>query len=182
MEIITDIKKAQQMIYEGAIIAYPTEAIYGFGCDPYNESAVMRLLSIKQRDVAKGLILLISCWEQLSDLVAENFETYKDRIADTWPGHVTWLFPKSDKVPKFVSGEHKSIAIRMTAHEIAKKLCENIPIISTSANISNNAPACSIENVISNFADCIDGVVVGNLGAFSQPSSIYDVLTGERLR
>lgn len=182
MEIISDIKKAQQMIHDGAVIAYPTEAIYGFGCSPYDEIAVKRLLAIKQRDINKGLILLISDWMQLIDLVAEDIEMYKPKIADTWPGHVTWIFPKSDKVPYFVSGAHKSIAIRMTAHETSKKLCESTPIISTSANISEEAPAKTMDCILKNFTDCIDGVVVGDLGGFSQPSSIYDVITGERLR
>ncbi len=182
MEIITDIKKAQQMLNDGAIIAYPTEAIYGFGCDPFNECAVMRLLSIKQRDINQGLILIISCWEQLTDLVLHNISVYKEKIATTWPGHVTWLFPKADKVPKFISGAHESVAIRMTSHEIAKKLCADLPIVSTSANISKRAPAKSIEDVIDNFTGCIDGVVVGSLGSFSQPSLIYDVITGDKLR
>lgn len=182
MEIITDVIKAQQMLNDGAVIAYPTEAIYGFGCSPFNENAVKRLLEIKQREINKGLILLISGWHQLRSLVADDIEIYKSRIADTWPGHVTWLFPKSDKVPDLVSGAYKTVAVRMTAHEISKKLCENIPIISTSANISKDVPAKNMESILKNFADSVDGVVVGDLGGFSKPSLIYDVITGDRLR
>lgn len=86
------------------------------------------------------------------------------------------------EIQKITSSAHKSVAISMKVHKISKKLCENIPIVSTSANISNRALAKCMDNIINHFADCVDGVVVGSLGGFSQPSLIYDVITSERLR
>lgn len=182
MKIIEDIDTARQYIRDGLIIAYPTEAVYGLGCDPFNDAAVKRLLEIKQRPQEKGLILIISCWQQLSDLIVNDKRINYSKVSETWPGHTTWLFPKSDKVSEFVSGVHNSIAIRMTAHETASKLAKDTPIVSTSANISSLEPARSIEEIEEQFAGCIDGVVVGSLGDSSQPSSIYDVVTGDRLR
>jgi tRNA A37 threonylcarbamoyladenosine synthetase subunit TsaC/SUA5/YrdC len=132
LENITDIKKARQKIIDGASLAYPTEATYSFGCYLFNNLSVKRFI----RKIKKGLILLIPCWYQLIELVADEVEIYKSKIADTLTINVPWIFPRLDKVTNFVSDEQNSIAIWMAAHKISKKLCYNIPIISTSANIS----------------------------------------------
>lgn len=182
MKIIEDIDTARQYIRDGLIIAYPTEAVYGLGCDPFNDNAVKRLLEIKQRPQEKGLILIISCWQQLNYLIAIDEVIDFSKVNETWPGHTTWLFPKSEKISEYVSGVHDSIAIRMTAHKIASKLAKDTPLVSTSANITSLEPARSISEVEQQFAGSIDGIVVGSLGNSAQPSSIYDVVTGKRLR
>lgn len=182
MKFIDDIDTARQYICNGSIIAYPTEAVYGLGCDPFNESAVKRLLKIKQRSQEKGLILIISSWKQLQELIADPELIDLSKVKETWPGHTTWIFPKSAKVPEIVSGVHESIAVRMSAHATAAQLAKDMPIVSTSANITSFEPARSIKEIEQQFSGCIDGVVVGSLGNSSQPSSIYDVVTGNKLR
>lgn len=182
MKLISDIATAQQYIRDGLIIAYPTEAVFGIGCDMFNDAAVQRLLKIKNRSVDKGLICLISAWEQLNELTADLDNIDLTMVKETWPGHTTWLFPKSKRVTNFISGGRKSVAIRMSAHKIANKLAVDCPIVSTSANISGFMPARTVDEVVTMFTNSIDGVVIGNLGVSLNPSSIYDVLTGERFR
>lgn len=182
MKIISQFDKARQLLKEGKIIAYPTEAIYGLGCDPFNQQAVEKLLALKQRSVAKGMILLISDWPQLTPLISRIPDSAVEQIQATWPGPVTWVFPKADSVPDWISGKHSSIAIRMTSHPIARELCAEGPLISTSANLSGALPAVDMAGVAMQFPEGIDAFIKGALGGLSQPSAIYDALSGNRLR
>lgn len=182
MKIISKFDKARQLLKEGKIIAYPTEAVYGLGCDPFNQQAVEKLLALKQRSVTKGMILLISDWPQLTPLISSIPDSVLEQIRNTWPGPVTWVFPKAANIPDWISGKHPSIAIRMTSHAIARELCADGPLISTSANLSGAAPAVDMAGVSAQFPEGVDAFITGALGGLSQPSAIYDALSGIRLR
>ncbi|MDF1758212.1 MAG: L-threonylcarbamoyladenylate synthase [Legionellaceae bacterium] len=182
MKQISDLNIARKYIADGLVIAYPTEAVYGLGCDPFNEQAVMKILDVKGRSVDKGLILLISEWSQLTPLVGEVADHLMEKVKSSWPGPITWIFPKSSIIPKWISGNNSSVAIRMTAHPLARKLCSDGPLVSTSANIQGQDPVSNLENLKIQFSHCIDGIVLGDLGSSLQPSAIYNVANGERLR
>ncbi|MDF1684788.1 MAG: L-threonylcarbamoyladenylate synthase [Legionellaceae bacterium] len=179
---IVDINKARALLQAGEVIAYPTEAVYGLGCDPFNQQAVEALLDLKQRSVSKGLIILVSNWEQVWPLVGDVPEARLEAVKQTWPGPVTWIFPKSDTVPAWLSGEHDSLAIRMTAHPIARALCLHAPLVSTSANLTGSHPAKNIADFEHMLLDGVAGVVAGDLGGNTAPSEIYHVLDGARVR
>lgn len=182
MRIIDCALEALSYLENGDIIAYPTEAVYGLGCDPFNEQAVEKLLALKQRDKSKGLILLIANDDQLRSLIDIVPEDRLNAVKATWPGHVTWVFPKSQRVPSWVSGDHHTVAIRMSAHPIAQDLCVNGPIISTSANLSGHEPALDIDSLYAQFPRGIDAVLKGALGQENKPSRMYDVLSGVSFR
>jgi len=182
MKRIHVIEEARALVGLGHVIIYPTEAVYGLGCDPFNQHAVESLLALKQRSTSKGLILLVSNWEQVWPLIADVTEKQLEAVRQTWPGPVTWIFPKSELVPAWVSGEHDGVAIRMSAHPIARALCEHAPIVSTSANITGVDPVHDIEALSSMFPEGVAGFVAGELGGNIAPSEIYHVLDGKRLR
>ncbi len=182
MKLIQTINDAYELLAEGKILAYPTEAVYGLGCDPFNKASIENLINLKHRQVEKGLIVLIANWEQLALLTKPIPEENLQAVRSTWPGPVTWIFPKSELVSSALSGTHNTIAVRMSAHPIARKLCSQHPIVSTSANLSGKEPACSIEQLRQQFPTGIDAVFAGELGGALNPSKIYDVLTGKRLR
>ena len=182
MKIIKNIEDAWQLLQQGKVIAYPTEAVYGLGCDPFNEAAVESLLSLKKRNTHKGLIVLIAHWQQLTPLIAPISESQLAAVKASWPGPVTWIFPKSNAIPALVCGDHTTIAIRMSAHSIARQLCLHNPVVSTSANLSGHPPARHVSELALQFPIGLEGVVSGELGGASQPSAIYEVLTGQRLR
>lgn len=178
-------EEAINILRTGGIIAYPTEAVYGLGSDPFNETAVHRLLAIKQRSVTKGLILLAHSWATISYLTLPIPKDKLSKALATWPGPTTWIFPANlNVVPAWIRGVHNSLAIRITAHPIAKSLCELFaaPIVSTSANIEGQVPARSYQEVQQIFDDKIDYIVEGKIGDLKKPTPIYDVLTGEILR
>lgn len=182
MKIISQYVEARQFLRQGKIIAYPTEAVYGLGCDPFNQQAVEKILTLKQRAFSKGLILLIAEWSQLTPLIRQVHDQLLDKVRDTWPGPVTWVFPKAVAIPKWLSGDHDGIAIRMSAHPVARMLAADGPVISTSANLSGYEPAIDIAGLYAQFPVGVDALLAGALGGSKQPSTILDVLTGERLR
>lgn len=180
--VISKLHTAVQQMQNGKIIAYPTEAVYGIGCDPFNEQAVLKLLALKHRSSSKGLIILIANWSQLTPLIAPIPDGLLSHVQATWPGHVTWIFPKSSLIPSWISGNQPTVAIRMSAHPIARQLCMQGPVVSTSANISGREPARDIMELFNQFPQGIDVLIEGDIGDQQNPSAIYDVLTGERLR
>lgn len=172
-------------LLDGKVLAYPTEAIWGLGCDPENEEATMRLLAIKRRPVEKGLILVASSISQVEYLLAGLSRKQRTQIAASWPGPTTWLIPDTDHhVPYWIKGEHESVAVRVTAHPLVAALCEAFggPVVSTSANRSNHPPARSALQVHKHLGKDIDGILHGCLGGQSRPSTIIDALTGTVLR
>jgi len=175
---------AVRCLKRGGIIAYPTEAIYGLGCDPFNQAAVTRLRSIKNRSEEKGFILIASDWVQVCALVQPIDTDVLSRVLATWPGPITWIFPTAKTVPTWIRGAHDSIAIRVTAHPIAKALCAQYggPIISTSANRENQEPIRDFEQLHKEFKKDIDLFVPGALGDAYRPSEMRNALTGEILR
>lgn len=114
---------------------YPTEAVWGLGCDPWNEDAVYRLLALKARPVEKGLIVVAANIHQLDFLLEDLPDVWLDRLAGTWPGPNTWLVPHQERLPEWVTGVHDSVAVRVTDHPLVQELCHLTgPLISTSAN------------------------------------------------
>ena len=181
---LLDTATAADRLRAGQVIAYPTEAVFGLGCDPTNETAVRKLLALKGRHESAGLVLIASDFSQLLPWVAEAPASSKEKAMQTWPGPVTWLFPRADNVPNYVAGEHKTIAVRITAHQPSRDLCDAFgsALISTSANHTSAAPARSAGEVDNYFGQSLGGILAGPLGDGSKPSEIRDLLTGTIIR
>jgi L-threonylcarbamoyladenylate synthase len=166
------------------VIAYPTEAVYGLGCDPASEHAVREILSLKARPAAAGLILIADAYEHLQPYIREPSEEQLRPALASWPGPVTWLFPRAAGVPDWLAGEHETVAVRLTAHPVCRSLCADFggAIVSTSANPSSAVPARSAEQVHAYFGDALCGTVEGELGGQAAPSEIRDLLSGRVIR
>lgn len=178
------IKKAVAVIKAGGVIAYPTEGVFGLGCDPFNPAAVHRLLQIKQRPVSKGLILIASEWEYFKELVENIPSARMAAVRASWPGPYTWIFPASQIVPPWIKGDYETVALRVTAHPIASALSKAFegPLVSTSANIANEPPLIQVEQVRAQFMDKVDFILPGRTGALAGPTAIKDAVTGQLLR
>lgn len=178
------VSQLREVIQRGGIIAYPTEGAYGLGCDPFNESAVNKIIKIKGRISDKGFILIASSFDQVEDLISPiDSEKFK-LINSTWPGPVTWVFPCSDKVPPWIRGKYNSVALRITAHPVAREICHSVnqAIVSTSANRSGESPLLTAQQVKQTFHKEIDLIIEGKIGELTSPTPIRDALTGEYLR
>jgi L-threonylcarbamoyladenylate synthase len=177
------IRQAVKSIKKGEVIAYPTEAVYGLGCDPWDEVAVLRLLDIKQRPWEKGLILIAADFNQLQAFIEPVSADVLQRLTASWPGPNTWVLPARPDVPAVVTGAHNSIAVRVTAHKQTAALCRSFggAIVSTSANRAGKKPAQTLHDVRWQLPE-VDYVMAGLCAGSDKPSTIRDGLTGERLR
>jgi L-threonylcarbamoyladenylate synthase len=179
------ISRAVDAMHNGGVIAYPTEGVWGLGCDPFNEQAVMRLLSLKQRDVEKGLIVVAAETSQIRPLLEGLDDALLMKLKDSWPGPNTWLLPDTNQsYPEWIRGKFATIAIRVSAHPVVRLLCQGFggPIVSTSANPATQPPALTLEEVLGYFPDQLDAVVPGELGGQKGPSVIRDLVKDTVLR
>lgn len=167
---------------EGELIAYPTEAVWGLGCDPYRDDALQQLLTLKRRAPAKGLIVVATRIEQLGALVAPPPRDAWARALVTWPGPATWVFPAGPAASSLLTGGRDTLAVRISAHPVVRALCEawGGPLVSTSANRSGRAPARSRTEVQIRFPEVL--AVPGALGGLDRPTPIRDVMTGHYWR
>lgn len=176
--------QAVRILVRGGVIAYPTEGVWGLGCDALNAQAVERIYRIKRRPPGKGLILISHDATTLQPLFAPIDAAIWTRVCATWPGPVTWILPAARWAPRWLTGSRGSIAARVTAHPVARALCEafGAPIVSTSANASGHRPARSALQVRLRLGGAVDAVVPGATGEQRGPTPIFDALSGERVR
>lgn len=180
-------EKIQQVVTvlkQGGIIAYPTEAVYGLGCDPHNDEAVNRIISLKGRDADKGLILIAASYQQLKPFIKQLDQDTEKELLGSWPGPVTWIVPANDSVSSRLRGKHTSLAVRVTDHPLVQQLCNsfNGAIVSTSANPAGEEPARTAKDVKKYFENKLDYILEGETGGLAKPTEIRDALTKKVIR
>lgn len=168
---------------KGGILAWPTEAVFGIGCDPLNPRAVRRLLAVKQRPLSKGLILVAANFQQLLPFIQPLPEAQMRPVLNSWPGPNTWLLPASTNTPFWITGSSELVAVRVTAHQATSALCLAFggALTSTSANRSGYRPARSAMEVRLRCPGT-DAILHGDTGRLSRPTPIRNALTGEVIR
>ena len=171
---------------QGGLVVYPTEAVWGIGCDPLNQEAVMSLLEVKQRPVEKGLILIAKDYSQLLPFVDDDKVPMDKRseILSSWPGAFTWLLPAAKDAPEWLTGGSELIAVRVTAHPTVIRMCDEFEgaIVSTSANITGTPTEESLEKVKQVFNKQVQAYVDEALGGNTQASTIINSMTGQVIR
>ena len=168
----------------GGVIACATESVWGLSCDPWVETAVERILLLKQRPPDKGLILVAGDEAQLEFLLADLPQPLRSKMRMSWPGPNTWLVPHHDRIPELVRGRFSSVAVRVSGHPRVRQLCRAFggPLVSTSANRAGAPPAKTRFDVLRAFGQALDDVLPGNVGGVARPSTIRDVFTDEVVR
>jgi len=176
---------ATHAMHYGGVIAYPTESVWGVGCDPWNSEAVFKLLQMKQRPWEKGLIIVASNMKQIAPLLDNLNKTQLTKLEMSWPGPFSWVLPDPEGwVPEWSRGTHTSVAVRISAHPLVHQLCERFgrPIISTSANLAGKPPARTKQQLDPRLMNYLDYLMPGETQKLAQPSVIRDVLTDEVYR
>jgi L-threonylcarbamoyladenylate synthase len=171
-------------VRSGGIVAYPTEAVYGLGCNPWNESAVRRLLALKRRPLHKGLILIAADFRQLAPFLQPLSPVEQARLDATWPGPYTWLISTRADTPRWLRGCHDTLAVRVTAHPLAAALCRACghALVSTSANFSSHPPVRNARAVRRQLGQSIDALLPGPTGGAAKPTEIRDLRSGQLVR
>lgn len=178
------IEAAATLLREGGVLAYPTEGVYGLGCDPDDPIAFERIFAMKRRPPEQGVLLIAADFEQVEPWIGNVPEPALERARAAWPGAHTFIFPRSARVPAWVAGGHAGIALRVTAHEPSAALCRAFggPIVSTSANRHGEPPARSAAEIRAIFGDEPDGVLDAPLGGLDRPTPITDAVSGAIIR
>jgi L-threonylcarbamoyladenylate synthase len=180
-----DLALALAALSNGGVVVYPTEAVWGLGCDPFDRTAVLRLLAIKQRPIDKGLILVAARVDQFDGLLEWDALAADRRAAvlHSWPGPHTWIVPAAARVPRWITGHHDGVAVRVSAHPVVAALCEAFgPLVSTSANRSGQPPARRREDLDPALCELVDATTGGETGDLAAPTAIRDARSGELLR
>ena len=181
-----DIATAIAALRGGGVIAYPTEGVWGLGCDPRDETAVMRLLALKQRGVDKGLILIAASEAQLADFIdmASLDAAMRNAVRASWPGANSWIMPASGNAPRWITGAHDGIAVRVTAHPTVIALCNGFggALVSTSANIASEPSPRTRAELDPRIVAGVDLVSAGETLGRSKPSTLRDARDGRLLR
>lgn len=178
-----ELREAVKLLRDGGIICHACEGVWGFACDPFIESAVQRILEIKQRPQSNGLIVIAGNAAQFEPELAQLSSDIRARIDASWPGRTTWLLP-THRFPAWIVGDHTTVAARVPGHEQARSIAAMFkhPIVSTSANVANDPPCLTESEVRDNFEDVVDYVVSGAIAQSTGPSEIFDAVSGDQIR
>ncbi|WP_201598832.1 L-threonylcarbamoyladenylate synthase [Psychrobacter vallis] len=202
--IAPSVIQAANSLKAGQLLAYPTESVWGIGCDPYNEAAVQRILAIKQRPEEKGMIVVTDSADRIAPLLASLDNAQRESILKSWQtdsdnvdleyqqAH-TWLLPVpqtiATTIPSWITGQHQTVAVRVIAHPLVRKLCEQLVsahnpfglLVSTSCNLSGQSPASTFSEAYIYFGEQISYLQAETLG-YTLPSQIRDAKTGSVIR
>ena len=175
-----DLQRAARILANGGIIAYATESVFGLGCNPRDPAAVRRLLKLKRRTMARGLILIAADIAQLEPFVSE----LPPQVLASWPGPHTWLVTARAGAPRWITGRHERIAVRVTAHPQARALClaAGMALVSTSANRSGQVPARHYREALHRLGNQVDYILPGRVGGHRKPTPIMDAVSGKLVR
>ena len=207
---ITDsVIQAAHWLKKGQLLAYPTESVWGIGCDPFSQQAVMQLLTIKQRPIEKGMIVVTDNTSRLTELLECLTAVERQTVLDSWQADSinatarqahTWVLPIPKNlpitIPSWITGAHDSVAVRVIDHPLVKQLCAQMVsvsnpygfVVSTSCNPSGQPPALSLNEAKRYFLDAhlhlnqSVGYLQGETLGYQLPSQIGDALTGEIIR
>lgn len=165
------------------MVAYPTEAVWGLGADPFDAAAVGFVLALKKRDPGKGLILVGSHERQFRFLLQSLSEQQRTKLRMSWPGPNTWLVPHMGRVPEWICGRFDTVAVRVSAHPVVCALCDAFggPIVSTSANPQGLPPPRFVYRARRYFGDNVY-YVPGQVDQNANPSIIRDLRTDRVVR
>ncbi len=155
-----EIAKAVEVMKNGGTILYPSDTIWGVGCDATNSRAVQKLINIKNRPLLSSFIILIEKEERLKEYVAEIPGILWDLLSGI-EAPTTIIYPKAKNLPKNVIGSDKSVAIRLIRDEFCKKLIEklNKPVVSSSANFSGLKAPLMFKDISEEFKRKVDYIV-----------------------
>lgn len=167
------IRHAAHQIRHGGVIAYPTDTVYGLGCNPMDVDAINYLNALKQRDSSKGLILIANRLELFNDYIKELSNSDRKKIEQE-KSPTSWIVTANNQVPQWLTGDNHTLAIRITQHPVISELCNQLhhPLVSTSANPAGKKPALSALQLHRYFHDKVYATLIADSKNNTQPSSI----------
>lgn len=176
------IRHAAHIISHGGIIAYPTETVYGLGCDIYNPEAVEKINLIKQRPRNKQFILLAGNIDQIKSLI--NISDKEESIINSTTEPTSWVIDASPHAPEWLTDNKNTLTIRISKSHLVKKLCHILghAIISTSANLSGKKPAKTSLDLHKIFHNKVHKILISSHELSGKPSKIIHLCNNRVIR
>lgn len=176
-----DLKEAVKVMKEGGIILYPTDTVWGIGCDATNAEAVAKIYNLKQRSDSKSMLALVSSEGMLQRTVKEVPEIAWQLI-DAAVNPMTIIYDDAKGVADNLKAEDGSLGVRITSEKFSRTLCERMrgPIVSTSANISDKPTPMTFSEISNAIKNGVDYVCRyrQNEKANAKPSNIIKITRG----
>ncbi len=175
-----EIERAVTTLKNGGVIAYPTDTVYGLGCDAFNEQSVARIFQIKQRPSNQTLPLLIADASALFLLAGDLTEDASRLVEQFWPGGLTLVVRKATSLPDWLTAGENTIALRVPNHPVTLELIRLLggPLIGTSANLSRSPSVTTAYEVREQLGESVDFILDGGECPGGIESTVLDV-TGE---
>jgi L-threonylcarbamoyladenylate synthase len=175
---------AQRVLHGGGVVAYPTEAVWGLGCLPNNLDGVLRILALKRRPIAQGLILVAADIAQFAEYFQQLSSEQLAHLQSQWPAPITYLVEHGGFAPPWITGGRSTVALRVSDHPVVRELCRacRSPLVSTSANPGGKPPARTLLQVRRYFDDELDLIYPGAVGGRSEVSEIRELATDQIVR
>ncbi len=175
-----DIKKAIHILKSGGIVVYPTETVYGIGCDPLNMEAYLRVQRIKGRVDDKPMLLLAYSLQQVEEIAGSLGEIPRRLAEKFWPGPLTIIINPIKNFPEYLLGPSNGVAFRVSSHPVAASLAKGFgyPIVSTSANITGYKPLVTYKEALNTFKKNVDIVIGTHERLNGNPSTVVDMTSG----
>ncbi|MBU0483686.1 MAG: threonylcarbamoyl-AMP synthase [Proteobacteria bacterium] len=174
------IKQVVDQLRKGAVICYPTDTIYGIGCDIFNQKAVKRIYQLKRRAQEKPFSFMCADLKDLSQYCHVSNASYR-LMKKNLPGPYTFILPTSKLVPKIMTSKQKTVGIRVPANEICRALIKELgnPILTTSAIVDpDDPPMAEAYEMEERFGRQVDIIIDGGT-VFPSPSSIISLVNDE---
>ncbi|MHA1332933.1 MAG: L-threonylcarbamoyladenylate synthase [Candidatus Odinarchaeia archaeon] len=174
------LKKATEVILSGGIVIYPTDTVYGVGGNPFDPIVVKKIFSIKKRDETKGLPILAADLKYVRKIAVLTTNCLK-LVNVFWPGALTIILKKTDKLPGIVTGGRDTVAVRIPGHKVTLELCKLSTgvLIGTSANLSGFPNPLTVDDAIKQIGDKVDLAIDSGPAKMGKPSTIIDMSNDE---
>ena len=174
-----NIRVASQIVSNGGLVVYPTDTVYGLGCDPFNVKAVKRVFRVKG-DRKKPLPIL-ACSVADLEKIARLSDVARKIAAKFWPGPLTVIVPKKPALPDIVTNDLDSVGVRVPKHDMAIQLIRLSDglLVGTSANKTGQKPACTASEALEQLGEEVDVVLDGGKALLEKPSTVADLTTEE---
>ena len=156
------LQKVGDIIKKGGIVIFPTDTVYGLGCNAFHIPALKTIFRIKKRSIHKPLPVLINNPDQLADLISGQISSLaKELIEVFWPGALTLIFPANDGIPDLVTGGTNKIGVRMPQCKLILNLISltQLPLIGTSVNVSGKSMPSEVNEIIDTWESKVDCIL-----------------------
>ena len=176
----TKLKEVAIAIKNGKVVVFPTETVYGIGTNGLDEKAIEKLYKLKRRPQNKPISLLVNNIDMINDIAEDITELEYKLINKFMPGPLTIILKKKNKIPDILTANSSTVGIRIPENEIAIKLIEyaNVPLATSSANISGEASGINLKNIMKDFNDDIDYYIDGGFSKIGIASTVVQVFDG----